>query len=181
MRIFACLHQVKFCERGSTTPSRVGDGNYSVNIRKANCGEGDACNLDSSAEAIAKADGVAVEVDIVEGERTAERECEKGFYCELGQREPCPAGTFSLAGALECVDCEPGRYQKFSEGTECKLCEAGSTQGSSARAECDKCAATNKVCMVDAVLALQIPRVLDILAVETASLSHGCGWCDFAQ
>lgn len=37
--------------------------------------------------------------------RTAQAECEPGYYCLDGVRLPCPAGTFGLSGGLTSPSC----------------------------------------------------------------------------
>lgn len=122
----------------------MGEGNYSLNLRKANCDEGDACNFDSRAAAAAEANGTTVLPTIPEGLRTAERVCDEGFLCKSGDRQPCSAGTFSSAGASVCTPCEPGRYQPNAQARECKPCEAGRYQPKSGREDCLDCLVNDK-------------------------------------
>lgn len=130
--------QAQFCDSGSDKPRPVGQGNYSLNLRI--CDEGDACrNVDSSAAAIARANGTVVLEDDPEGLRTAQRTCIEGSYCELGDLKPCLSGTYSLAGASECKSCVPGRYQPDEASTECLGCEAGRSQDSYEEAKCNHC------------------------------------------
>ena len=38
--------------------------------------------------------------------------CETGYFCEAAaaDREQCPNGKYSLAGATECKECPPGHF-----------------------------------------------------------------------
>ncbi len=66
-------------------------------------------------------------------------ECEEGYYCPSATesqticgvevtgtiKEPCPAGTYSNAGASSCTPCEAGTYST-GNAAECTPCQEGS-------------------------------------------------------
>ena len=53
----------------------------------------------------------------------------------------CPAGTFSLDGAYECLECEAGQYQAYAGRTSCELCGKGKTTLTSRSQGHDACVA----------------------------------------
>lgn len=81
----ACGSVQVYCPEGSTQPVPVSPGYYSVSLA------GDDPTT-----------------------RTSERVCEKGTYCQDGQRHPCPGGTYGDSqGMVESTcsgKCPPGFY-----------------------------------------------------------------------
>ena len=67
-----------------------------------------------------------------------------GMNCGDMACRDCPAGTFSQAAAGECTLCQPGQYQKMSNGSMCTGCAAGkfsTTNGSVSSDDCSGCEA----------------------------------------
>ena len=67
--------------------------------------------------------------------------CEKGYSCSEGStskyQNRCPAGTYSLGGASECVPCPKGTYQYSSGASYCIACD-GVTNKETGATSCTK-------------------------------------------
>ena len=65
------------------------------------------------------------------------RHCLSGFYCVKSMRRsfagdiyyeiplPCPCGTWSGAGAMECIECQKGYFTWDEASTSCEACNVG--------------------------------------------------------
>ena len=61
--------------------------------------------------------------------------CEAGYACSNGDRDPCPAWTYSEPGWDTCEVCAAGRYSE-PRAIRCKECEAGYACSGKVRSEC---------------------------------------------
>lgn len=100
-----------FCPPGSHKPTNVTEGHYTVggDIRNTTrvyevlCEKGSYCT-DGVKRACAA--GVWGGEEGMVGKKCS-GVCPAGFMCPVGSTEPveCPAGTYSMAGAWDCISC----------------------------------------------------------------------------
>eukprot|EP00752_Nemacystus_decipiens_P014158 g12590.t1 len=76
-----------FCPRGSAFPTPVDSGHYTYVDNAVDGGIGDFWSLEGQTT------------------RTAQAECEPGFYCTGGARVPCPVGTIGSSAGLTSPSC----------------------------------------------------------------------------
>ena len=73
-----------------------------------------------------------------------------GYYSSTGFAEnidgtiqclPCPAGSFSTLGSLDCTVCSPGYYAPNENSSSCRACQAGKICEDQGCIECSSCPA----------------------------------------
>ena len=59
------------------------------------------------------------------------KECPEGKYNEnrgvdsMGDCKECSTGSYSTSGSIECILCDPGKFNSITGSSICKLCEEG--------------------------------------------------------
>ena len=59
------------------------------------------------------------------------KECPEGRYNEIkgadsmNDCKECSTGSYSITGSIDCILCEPGKFNSIMGNNECKLCEEG--------------------------------------------------------
>jgi len=79
----------------------------------------------------------ATEGYYITDDRTSCTICEAGYYCPgNGTKTQCPAGTYSQAGAKECISCSAGTYSTTAGATDVTTCQSCSSKNANCT-ECD--------------------------------------------
>jgi hypothetical protein len=123
----------KDCWMGMCKPSRCRRGFYcppgSIVDTEVSCGEGYYCPLGSAFPLLVTAGFYSVSATGGQespATHSAQRKCERGYFCVAGRRQQCPAGTSGSTEGLQTAacsaTCNAGHY-----------CPAGSTNGTQYR------------------------------------------------
>lgn len=118
---FPCTSANQYCKEGSTSPSLVPPGNFSV-----------GCNISSS---------IIVNGDLSSAYSRCQDmlACESGFACTNGIKTPCTAGRYSFANAASCLECPPSTFQNQSMASTCFTCATGTIAPRSGSVNCTAC------------------------------------------
>eukprot|EP00939_MAST-03C_sp_MAST-3C-sp1_P003338 g3338.t1 len=105
-----CGDPSTFCPRGSSTPTPVADGYYTVGDAMISRSSAEAFRLEMSqndSESVSGAWYFSEETLVgAERNRWEQRICEPGHFCVDGKRFECPPGVYGSSDGLRSIECD---------------------------------------------------------------------------